>query len=270
MEKWLQDELIRRDVDLDKGIIRGTDLVGKNGGRAKVTNWVFPILGKRMNQIIPLVYDPDHKLMGLTDIPDTEENRNKYRKKPYDVLCLCDCGKVFYGNSNFLKEGKLCSCGCAINRLVAESNHRRGKMTAEKYHTRLFMIYNDMIHRCYDENNASYKHYGAKGIEVCNAWRNPKGSMAGYEEFSKWMIDHGYIEQDTQTTKRGKLLTIDRIDTTLGYTPMNCVVRTKSEVKKPRKRSYDGVESIKIKVPNKKKANVQRDEDGFIILKRRE
>lgn len=29
-----------------------------------------------------------------------------------------------------------------------------------------------MIQRCYNSNSPSYKHYGAKGIAVCERWRN--------------------------------------------------------------------------------------------------
>jgi len=50
--------------------------------------------------------------------------------------------------------------------------------------------YNHMIRRCYDENNRSYHSYGARGIRVCQRWKDnfwnyvndlPKGHSIGLE-----------------------------------------------------------------------------------------
>ena len=71
---------------------------------------------------------------------------------------------------------------------------------------RLGYIYRAMCKRCYNENDKSYKFYGAKGIKVCDDWLD-NGIV-----FEDWALHNGY--QDN--------LTIDRIDTTKDYEPDNC------------------------------------------------
>ena len=71
---------------------------------------------------------------------------------------------------------------------------------------RLEGIYGQMVTRCYDAADKSYRWYGAKGINVCQEWLdNPK-------EFENWAFKNGY--DDT--------LTIDRIYADKNYTPENC------------------------------------------------
>lgn len=73
-------------------------------------------------------------------------------------------------------------------------------------HTRLDNIYKNMICRCYKASATSYKRYGAKGIKVCDEWKNNKS------KFFEWAFKNGYSEE----------LTLDRIDVSNGYSPDNC------------------------------------------------
>lgn len=67
-------------------------------------------------------------------------------------------------------------------------------------------IYYDMLKRCHNPSNKGYERYGAKGIFVCDEWRE------NCRNFYKWAKENGY--------KKG--LSIDRIDNTKGYCPENC------------------------------------------------
>lgn len=87
---------------------------------------------------------------------------------------------------------------------VCMSCQKTGNSFAVKhgdYKDRLYKIWVGMFHRRYRINP-----------EVCHEWHN-------YENFKKWSIDNGYT----------KNLTIDRIDSTLGYSPENCQWITLSE-----------------------------------------
>lgn len=68
-----------------------------------------------------------------------------------------------------------------------------------------------MIRRCYDKKFESYKHYGARGITVCQEWRNSKEKF--YEDMGP----------------RPKGMSLDRIDNSKGYSKENCKWSTRSE-----------------------------------------
>ena len=68
-----------------------------------------------------------------------------------------------------------------------------------------------MKNRCSNPNLANYYRYGGKGITVCSEWHD-------FIPFSAWALANGYTD----------LLTIDRIDPSLDYTPDNCRFATKT------------------------------------------
>lgn len=74
---------------------------------------------------------------------------------------------------------------------------------------RIASILNAMRRRCYNKNCKEYKNYGARGIQVCDEWRDP---CNGLLKFTEWAIKNGYSDD----------LTIDRIDNNKGYFPNNC------------------------------------------------
>lgn len=84
--------------------------------------------------------------------------------------------------------------------------------------TRLYRIWSGIITRCNNKNN---KHYGAKGIEVCEEWKD-------YVEFKKWAESNGYSDN----------LTIDRKDNDKGYFPDNCRWVTMKEQQRNRTNNH--------------------------------
>jgi hypothetical protein len=73
-------------------------------------------------------------------------------------------------------------------------------------HTRLYNIWKSMKSRCFGKTNTNFRHYGGRGITVCDAWRD------SFESFRMWAYSNGYAEN----------LEIDRINPDLGYSPDNC------------------------------------------------
>jgi hypothetical protein len=64
-----------------------------------------------------------------------------------------------------------------------------------------------------NKNDKSYKYYGARGIVVCESWRD------SFEHFYEWSISNGYSDD----------LTIERIDVNGNYDPSNCKWITQKE-----------------------------------------
>lgn len=130
------------------------------------------------------------------------------KQKPGCYLweCQCSCGNTSHiiVDGNKLRSGNKKSCGC-IRRERIISRNKAGRNHKEE-DERLYRIWKAMQHRCYNENDEHYHHYGGKGIVVCSEW------LDNFENFRKWSMEHGY--HDT--------LTIDRIDSNQNYCPANC------------------------------------------------
>ena len=75
---------------------------------------------------------------------------------------------------------------------------------------KLYNSYRAMKSRCYYKKNNRYKNYGARGIKVCDEWKN------NYLSFKKWAYENGYNEDET------KKYTLDRINVNDDYKPSNC------------------------------------------------
>jgi len=116
-------------------------------------------------------------------------------------ICLCDCSVSVIVCGYDLVSGSTVSCGCKRldNARVAGFKHGRSKDPV--YH-----VWQQMLDRCNNPNNASYEAYGGRGIKVCLRWQGP----AGFENF---IADMG-------ERPNGSLL--ERKKNNRGYTPRNC------------------------------------------------
>ena len=63
-----------------------------------------------------------------------------------------------------------------------------------------------MKERCYNKNHKDYRYYGKKGIGIFEGW------LSDPSLFEQWAFSNGY--SDT--------LTIDRLDASKDYSPLNC------------------------------------------------
>ena len=116
-------------------------------------------------------------------------------------LCVCECGNkkaVLAGN---LRNGHTTSCGCVQSQVRIATHTKHG---ASEH--RLHNTWTNMKQRCYNHKSDDYKNYGARGITVCDEWRN------SFEAFYEWAMASGYSDE----------LTIDRKDVNGNYEPSNC------------------------------------------------
>jgi len=115
-------------------------------------------------------------------------------------LCLCECGNQKIVQGPNLKSGITKSCGC-------QKRPRKIDLESSEYGS-----WRSMRDRCYRENCAEFKRYGARGIKVCERWRN---------SFANFILDMG--------TKPSKDHSLDRINNDGNYEPSNCRWATKKE-----------------------------------------
>lgn len=123
-----------------------------------------------------------------------------YRNRPY-LLCLCDCGAEVELNASLVEKGKTKSCGCLQREKAREAKTKHGLSDDILYNA-----WSNIRQRCFNKNKNDYKHYGGRGVTVCDEWNN------SFESFYNWSINNGW----------DKGLEIDRINNDGNYEPSNC------------------------------------------------
>lgn len=116
-----------------------------------------------------------------------------------DWLCLCVCGREIIVRSDALKKGQH-SCGCVFRLESSKRLYRHGFGG-----TKIYQAWRHMLRRCYNPNDANYKHYGGRGITVCETWRI---------SVTNFVADMG----EPPTCAHS----LDRIDNNGNYTKDNC------------------------------------------------
>lgn len=111
----------------------------------------------------------------------------------------CDCGKDISARYTHVISGATTSCGCYLKEWAVSKFTKHAKS-----HTTEYYIWTSMKQRCTNKNHKYYKHYGGRGIKVCDDW------MHSFESFIR---DVG---------RRPPGLSLDRIDNDGNYEPSNC------------------------------------------------
>ena len=163
---------------------------------------IIDLTGKRFGRLVAIEYAGTKR---------TDTNRWSMWR------CKCDCGKETVVRYIHLTTGNTRSCGCleqenkerivkvaqATNRKSASLEFYEGNL--DKHPLRL--LWKSMLTRCNNPNAIAYKHYGARGITVCERWQRENN---GFENF---VNDMGERPDGT---------TLDRIDVNGDYCPENC------------------------------------------------
>jgi hypothetical protein len=87
----------------------------------------------------------------------------------------CDCGKKCIVRLLSLTSNNTQSCGCLYREKFTNRTHGYAG-------TPTYVIWADMIQRCQNPRRKSYKHYGGRGIKVCERWHKFENFLADMGE----------------------------------------------------------------------------------------
>lgn len=113
--------------------------------------------------------------------------------------CRCDCGAVVVRAASELKRGNTRSCGCLRREMIGDRQRRHGQLNTPEYHA-----WKNAKARCHTPSSQAYADYGARGIRMCDRWR---------DSFETFLRDVGL--------RPSPLHSLDRIDNEGHYEPGN-------------------------------------------------
>jgi len=148
-----------------------------------------------------IVVNPGDNFGRLTIVEEVDSHSKRPKRWRRYFLCQCECGKTIIAELSHLRTGHTTSCGC----LKHDVGARIGRMTAThgQTGTPTFKSWDTMRQRCNNPNDKKYRHYGGRGIVVCERW----------SDFENFLADMG---------EKPDGMTIDRIDNDGNYEPGNC------------------------------------------------
>jgi hypothetical protein len=114
--------------------------------------------------------------------------------------CVCECGNTTLTEGNDIVRGKTSSCGCLRREVTGDMFRTHGLHG----HDHTYYIWKSMRQRINNTNNKDYRHYGGRGIKICEEW-------SSYINFLKDMgpCPEGY--------------SIERVDVNGNYCQSNCI-----------------------------------------------
>lgn len=112
--------------------------------------------------------------------------------------CINDGGEVVWVRSDQLN--KTLNAGKYSYKVRGEKNRKHGESL-----TRFYKIWQGILARCTNKNDTSFKHYGGRGIKVCEKWKR-------YDIFRNDMLA-SYRDD----------LTLERTNVNMGYCKENCI-----------------------------------------------
>lgn len=99
----------------------------------------------------------------------------------HKVTCKCDCGNIKQVRLSALRYGHTTSCGCFMRETTIKKNLLHGLANHP-----LNTVWGNMKSRCYNPANKNYRHYGGRGVRVCQEW------VDSFESFCNWAINNGW------------------------------------------------------------------------------
>lgn len=135
-------------------------------------------------------------------------------------LCRCDCGNEVKVRGMNLTSGNTTSCGCYNIEKIKEAHTVHGHNTKSGA-TSEYVAWNNVRSRCHEVNSTSFKDYGARGIQMCQRWK---------DSFVNFLSDMGL--------KPTAAHSIERRDTNGDYEPSNCYWGTDEQQRRNKRNNH--------------------------------
>lgn len=130
------------------------------------------------------------------------KDKHGWKLRRWCAVYACQCGKRFVMQCRSEKNTKSCGCHAkeTARQILRKNTHRR---THCQTGSDTYRSWQKMRARCNDENNNEFHRYGARGIAVCESWK----------QFENFVCDMG---------ERPEGHSLDRIDINGNYEKQNC------------------------------------------------
>lgn len=129
-------------------------------------------------------------------VGSTERNQARWQ-------CLCDCGKIFVTQGNYLLAGDTRSCGCSRVTHPGNLQHGHTSKNGKRIISKAYSTWARMKQRCDDIHDKGYVYYGGRGITYDPLWK----------DFAAFLADMGEPPSG---------MTLDRRDNNGAYSKVNC------------------------------------------------
>lgn len=153
--------------------------------------------------------NPGEKFFRLTVISEAPSKKGSSGFPIYCVKTKCECGNELIVPEYKLRAKHTKSCGClqveAAIKNLPPGTHGHSIKQATRSVTIEYKAWLGMKARCDAKWGFVFKHYGARGIIVCDRWK---------DSFENFLADMG--------SHPGSGFSLDRIDANGNYEPSNC------------------------------------------------
>ena len=139
------------------------------------------------------------QVFGQWTVEDRAPNRGRY----IYWNCLCTCGRISSIRSSSLVVGLSKSCRKCVPGRLKQTSITHG-LSEHPAYGKWKMI----RQRCYSTKHKRFRDYGAKGIIMCDSWKDSHIEFIGWLESNHWSPGEH----------------VHRRHPLLGYTPNNCEV----------------------------------------------
>lgn len=133
--------------------------------------------------------------------------------KPRMGRFQCECGNVTEARAGEVRTLRILSCGCWSSKHQRELHLTHGLSKHP-----LYGIWKAMIQRCHKVDHKQFPDYGARGIIVCEEWRND------FMAFYNWALTNGW-QKGLHLDK--DILPERLVTKEIGYSPRNCCFVTR-------------------------------------------